>query len=171
MSAAWTFADVALQYCASHYRLQGHEGSACCFAFTGPFRYSRSGCGRVDSDFSSRPERGPKTSTFRCGMGYPRWGNEMMLDWRICSRARLSRDPRFDGKFFIGVIGSHVYCRSICPAPTAKEKIVAISRQPLRRRKPAFAPVCDAGPSAHPEPPRGWERQALWRGLRSEERR
>ncbi|MGH6889396.1 MAG: AlkA N-terminal domain-containing protein [Rhizomicrobium sp.] len=46
---------------------------------------------------------------------------EPELDWRICSRARLSRDPRFDGKFFIGVRGSGVYCRSICPAPTAKE--------------------------------------------------
>ena len=48
--------------------------------------------------------------------------NEFELDWRICSRARLSRDPRFDGKFFIGVRGSGVYCRPICPAPTAKEK-------------------------------------------------
>src|SRR5277367_5263972 len=46
----------------------------------------------------------------------------MTLDFQTCSRARLSRDPRFDGKFFIGVVGSGVYCRSICPAPTAKEK-------------------------------------------------
>jgi AraC family transcriptional regulator, regulatory protein of adaptative response / DNA-3-methyladenine glycosylase II len=49
-------------------------------------------------------------------------GKVMELDWRVCSRARLSRDPRFDGKFFIGVLNSRVYCRSICPAPTAKEK-------------------------------------------------
>jgi AraC family transcriptional regulator of adaptative response / DNA-3-methyladenine glycosylase II len=48
----------------------------------------------------------------------------MTLDWQVCSRARLTRDPRFDGKFFIGVVGSKVYCRSICPAPTAKEKNV-----------------------------------------------
>jgi AraC family transcriptional regulator of adaptative response / DNA-3-methyladenine glycosylase II len=47
---------------------------------------------------------------------------ETELDWHICSRARLSRDARFDGKFFIGVSGSGVYCRPICPAPTAKEK-------------------------------------------------
>src|ERR1700723_3927300 len=46
----------------------------------------------------------------------------MTLALQACSRARLSRDPRFDGKFFIGVVGSGVYCRSICPAPTAKEK-------------------------------------------------
>jgi len=46
----------------------------------------------------------------------------MQLDWRVCSRARLSRDPRFDGKFYIGVVNSRVYCRPICPAPTAMEK-------------------------------------------------
>ena len=28
----------------------------------------------------------------------------MNLDWQVCSRARLSRDPRFDGKFYIGVV-------------------------------------------------------------------
>ena len=55
-----------------------------------------------------------------------RWGNNMTLDWHVCSRARLSRDPRFDGKFFIGVLGSRVYCRPICPAPTAKEKNVSL---------------------------------------------
>ena len=27
----------------------------------------------------------------------------MDIDWQVCSRARLSRDARFDGRFFIGV--------------------------------------------------------------------
>jgi AraC family transcriptional regulator of adaptative response / DNA-3-methyladenine glycosylase II len=48
----------------------------------------------------------------------------MTLDWQVCSRARLSRDPRFDGKFFIGVLSTKIYCRSICPVPTVKEKNV-----------------------------------------------
>jgi AraC family transcriptional regulator of adaptative response / DNA-3-methyladenine glycosylase II len=43
----------------------------------------------------------------------------MQLDWQACTRARLSRDARFDGKFFIAVLTSGVYCRSVCPAPTA----------------------------------------------------
>jgi AraC family transcriptional regulator, regulatory protein of adaptative response / DNA-3-methyladenine glycosylase II len=63
--------------------------------------------------------RCPKTSTILARVIYHR---PMTLPWQVCSRARLSRDPRFDGKFFIGVRGSGVYCRSICPAPTAKEK-------------------------------------------------
>jgi len=30
-------------------------------------------------------------------------------------RARRSRDPRFDGKFFIAVLSTGIYCRPICP--------------------------------------------------------
>lgn len=33
----------------------------------------------------------------------------------ICERARLSRDPRFDGRFFIGVVTTGIYCRPVCP--------------------------------------------------------
>src|ERR1700689_4393392 len=48
----------------------------------------------------------------------------MDLDWQVCSRARLSRDARFDGKFFVGVLTTGIYCRPICRAPTAMEKNV-----------------------------------------------
>jgi AraC family transcriptional regulator of adaptative response / DNA-3-methyladenine glycosylase II len=34
----------------------------------------------------------------------------------VCQQARLSRDPRFDGRFFVGVVTTGVYCRPICPA-------------------------------------------------------
>lgn len=37
-------------------------------------------------------------------------------DPQICEQARRSRDPRFDGLFFIGVLTTGVYCRTICPA-------------------------------------------------------
>lgn len=46
----------------------------------------------------------------------------MILDKRICDRARLARDPRFDGLFFIGVMSTGIYCRPICPAPSAKSE-------------------------------------------------
>src|SRR5437868_2099694 len=49
---------------------------------------------------------------------------DMDLDWRICSRARLSRDARFDGKCFIAVLTTGIYCRSICRARTCKESNV-----------------------------------------------
>src|ERR671925_242501 len=44
----------------------------------------------------------------------------LALDRRALDRARLSRDPRFDGKFFIAVKSTGIYCRPICPSPTSK---------------------------------------------------
>jgi len=38
--------------------------------------------------------------------------------------ARQSRDPRFDGVFFVAVKSTGIYCRPICAAPTAQEKNV-----------------------------------------------
>ena len=43
-----------------------------------------------------------------------------MLDPQMCDRARLARDPRFDGLFFTGVLSTGVFCRPICPAPAPK---------------------------------------------------
>ena len=35
-------------------------------------------------------------------------------------KAHLARDPRFDGKFFVAVKTTKIYCRPICPARKAK---------------------------------------------------
>jgi AraC family transcriptional regulator of adaptative response / DNA-3-methyladenine glycosylase II len=77
----------------------------------------------------------------------------MTLDWQICSRARLSRDARFDGKFFIGVIGSHVYCRSICPAPTAKEKNCRYFLTAAAAAEAGFRPCLRCRPECSPGTP------------------
>ncbi len=67
--------------------------------------------------------------------------NFMMLDWEACSRARLSRDARFDGKFFIAVRSTKIYCRPICPVPTVKEKMSATIQQPPLLPKMDSAPA------------------------------
>jgi AraC family transcriptional regulator of adaptative response / DNA-3-methyladenine glycosylase II len=77
----------------------------------------------------------------------------MNLDWQMCSRARLSRDARFDGKFFIGVIGSGVYCRSICPAPTAKEKNVRYFPSAAAAAEAGFRPCLRCRPECSPGTP------------------
>jgi AraC family transcriptional regulator, regulatory protein of adaptative response / DNA-3-methyladenine glycosylase II len=77
----------------------------------------------------------------------------MNLDWQICSRARLSRDPRFDGKFFIGVVGSGVYCRPICPAPTAKEKNVRYFPSAAAAAEAGFRPCLRCRPESSPGTP------------------
>jgi AraC family transcriptional regulator of adaptative response / DNA-3-methyladenine glycosylase II len=46
------------------------------------------------------------------------------LDRETCYRALVSRDARFDGRFFVGVRTTGVYCRPVCPARTPKPQNV-----------------------------------------------
>src|SRR5579871_1521317 len=75
------------------------------------------------------------------------------LDWRVCSRARLTRDPRYDGKFFIGVRGSGVYCRPICPAPTAKEKNCTYFATAAAAQEAGYRPCLRCRPESSPGTP------------------
>jgi AraC family transcriptional regulator, regulatory protein of adaptative response / DNA-3-methyladenine glycosylase II len=77
----------------------------------------------------------------------------MELDWQVCSRARLTRDARFDGKFFIGVSTSGVYCRSICPAPPAKEKNVRYFPTAAAAAEAGFRPCLRCRPECSPGTP------------------
>jgi AraC family transcriptional regulator of adaptative response / DNA-3-methyladenine glycosylase II len=76
-----------------------------------------------------------------------------MLDWQVCSKARLSRDPRFDGKFFIGVLSTRIYCRSICPVPTVKEKNVRYLPTAAAAAEAGFRPCLRCRPEASPGTP------------------
>jgi AraC family transcriptional regulator of adaptative response / DNA-3-methyladenine glycosylase II len=60
-----------------------------------------------------------------------------MEQHEIYERARLSRDPRFDGQFFIGVRTTGIYCRPICPAVSPKTENIAFY--------PSAAAACEAG--------------------------
>jgi AraC family transcriptional regulator of adaptative response / DNA-3-methyladenine glycosylase II len=44
----------------------------------------------------------------------------MSLDADTCHAACEARDRRFDGRFYIGVTSTGIYCRCICPARTPK---------------------------------------------------
>src|SRR5256885_14487467 len=77
----------------------------------------------------------------------------MTIDWQVCSQARLSRDARFDGKFFIAVLTSRVYCRSICPAPTAKEKNVRYFPTAAAAAEAGFRPCLRCRPECSPGTP------------------
>jgi AraC family transcriptional regulator, regulatory protein of adaptative response / DNA-3-methyladenine glycosylase II len=81
------------------------------------------------------------------------------LDLQACERARLSRDARFDGLFFIAVRSTGIYCRPVCPAPTAKPQNVrffstaaaaeAAGFRPCLRCRPELAPGNDAWQRGH----------------------
>ncbi|GLQ94086.1 DNA-3-methyladenine glycosylase 2 family protein [Dyella acidisoli] len=77
------------------------------------------------------------------------------LDPQACERARLSRDARFDGLFFIAVSTTRIYCRPVCPAsPSPKRENVtyyttaaaaeAAGFRPCLRCRPELAPGNDA---------------------------
>jgi AraC family transcriptional regulator of adaptative response/methylated-DNA-[protein]-cysteine methyltransferase len=78
----------------------------------------------------------------------------MMLDFAECDRARLARDPSYDGRFFTGVRTTGVYCRPVCPVrkplstnvcffPSAAAAELAGFR-PCLRCRPETAPFCPA---------------------------
>lgn len=77
----------------------------------------------------------------------------MNLDRQICSQARISRDPRFDGRFFIGVLTSGVYCRPICPARTALEQNVRYFPTAAAAAEAGFRPCLRCRPEASPGTP------------------
>jgi AraC family transcriptional regulator, regulatory protein of adaptative response / DNA-3-methyladenine glycosylase II len=77
----------------------------------------------------------------------------MDLDWRVCSRARLSRDARFDGKFFIGVLTTRIYCRPICPARTSKESNVRYYPTAAAAAEAGFRPCLRCRPECSPGTP------------------
>ena len=77
----------------------------------------------------------------------------MDLDWRICSRARLSRDARFDGRFYVAVLTTGIYCRPICRARTAKESNVRYFSTAAAAAEAGFRPCLRCRPECSPGTP------------------
>lgn len=77
----------------------------------------------------------------------------MDLDWRICSRARLSRDARFDGRFYVAVLSTGIYCRPICRARTAKESNVRYFPTAAAAAEAGFRPCLRCRPECSPGSP------------------
>jgi AraC family transcriptional regulator of adaptative response / DNA-3-methyladenine glycosylase II len=77
----------------------------------------------------------------------------MALDWQVCSRARLARDARFDGKFFIGVVTTKIYCRSICRSRTSKESNVRYFPSAAAAAEAGFRPCLRCRPECSPGTP------------------
>lgn len=77
----------------------------------------------------------------------------MILDKRICDRARLAKDPRFDGLFFIGVMSTGIYCRPICPAPSAKSENIVYFPTAAAAAEAGLRPCLRCRPEASPGSP------------------
>ena len=77
----------------------------------------------------------------------------MDLERQICSRARLARDARFDGKFFIGVLSTRIYCRPICHARTSQERNVLYFPSAAAAAEAGFRPCLRCRPECSPGTP------------------
>src|ERR1700750_3349654 len=78
----------------------------------------------------------------------------MQLDLAECDRARLARDPSYDGRVYTGVHTTGIYCRPVCPVRPARSAndlffpadaaAEAAGFRPCLRCRPETAPFCSA---------------------------
>lgn len=66
--------------------------------------------------------------------------------------AMKTRDPRFDGKFFVGVKTTGIYCRPICPAKPKREN-VEFFHSHLEAEKAGYRPCLRCRPESAPRSP------------------
>lgn len=74
----------------------------------------------------------------------------MKLENKVCERARRARDPQYDGRFFVAVKTTGIFCRPICPAPLAQEKNVVYYPSAAAASEDGFRPCLRCRPEAAP---------------------
>jgi AraC family transcriptional regulator, regulatory protein of adaptative response / DNA-3-methyladenine glycosylase II len=80
-----------------------------------------------------------------------------LLDRQACHRALQTRDARFDGRLFVGVTSTGIYCRPICPARTAREENCRFFASAAAAQEAGFRPCLRCRPELAPD-------VGAWRG-------
>jgi AraC family transcriptional regulator of adaptative response / DNA-3-methyladenine glycosylase II len=80
-----------------------------------------------------------------------------LLDRRTYYRAFETRDARFDGRVFVGVTSTGIYCRPICPARTPKFDNCRFFASAAAAQEAGFRPCLRCRPEIAPD-------LAFWRG-------
>ena len=90
-----------------------------------------------------------------------------MLEPAECDRARLARDPAYDGRFYSGVHTTRVYCRPVCPVRPAQSRNVSFYPSAAAAEGAGFRPCLRCRPETAPFAP-AWNgsRTTVARGLR-----
>lgn len=73
------------------------------------------------------------------------------LDPQICYRALRTRDARFDGRIFVGVTSTGIYCRPVCPAGTAKFANCRFFSSAAAAQEAGFRPCLRCRPETAPD--------------------
>jgi AraC family transcriptional regulator of adaptative response / DNA-3-methyladenine glycosylase II len=76
-----------------------------------------------------------------------------VIDADSCYRALVTRDARFDGRFFTCVRTTGVYCRPICPARTPRRENVTFVPHAAAAEAAGFRPCRRCRPDAAPSTP------------------
>lgn len=79
------------------------------------------------------------------------------LDQDVCYRALQTRDAHFDGRLFVGVVSTGIYCRPICPARTPKREHCRFFTSSATAQAAGFRACLRCRPEISPE-------LACWRG-------
>jgi len=89
------------------------------------------------------------------------------LDQDACYRAAVTRDGRFDGRFFGGVTSTGIYCRPVCPARTPRRENMIFYPTAAAAEEAGFRACLRCRPETAPDfgAWRGGEpRGGAWRG-------
>src|SRR5665213_743296 len=81
----------------------------------------------------------------------------MDMDHDACYRALATRDARFDGRLFVGVKTTGIYCRPICPARTPKPQNVIFFASAAGAQAAGFRACLRCRPETAPD-------LAAWKG-------
>ncbi len=73
-----------------------------------------------------------------------------MVDANTCYAAVVAHDRKFDGKFFVGVKSTRIYCRPICPARTPRRDRCSFFATALEAERAGFMPCLRCRPDLAP---------------------
>jgi AraC family transcriptional regulator of adaptative response / DNA-3-methyladenine glycosylase II len=82
------------------------------------------------------------------------------LDRELYYKALRARDARFDGRIFVAVRTTGIYCRPICPARTPKLENITFYASAAAAQQAGYRPCLRCRPESSPE-------LAAWRGTSS----
>lgn len=73
------------------------------------------------------------------------------LTFEQCHKARVARDSRFDGRFYVAVKTTGIFCRPICPANLPKEENVEYFADKTQALQAGYRPCLRCRPDSAPE--------------------
>lgn len=79
-----------------------------------------------------------------------RYNRGMELNDTLCYQALLAHDARFDGAFFVGVVTTGIYCRTVCTARTPRPENCTFYPSAAAAERAGFRPCLRCRPELAP---------------------